>query len=350
MTRCVFAIPGDLATPTGGYAYARKILPLLSRHIETAVCALPQGFPLPSNNELMAASQALNAAAYSCHILLIDGLAFGALPRSLIGALPVPIVALVHHPLGLEEGLSEDEKRRLLDSEGEALRLAQHVVVSSPAMARTLFQLFAVPPERITVVEPGILRGRKSEGSAPGEPLHIVSVGTLTPRKGFGVLVEALHAVGNFEWRATIAGALDRSPETAAAILEKIEACGLSGRIALAGTLNEAAVSALYSSGDMFALASLYEGYGMAFAEAMAHGLPVIASGDGAVRETVSADAGILCPVRDVSAIAAALRSLLSDPALRRRKADAAWQHARTLPTWEKTAAIIGGVLQRVAA
>src|SRR5208337_773938 len=168
------------------------------------------------------------------------------------------------------------------------------------------------------------------------------------PRKGFDVLVRALYEVRALAWRATIAGSLDVAPGTAAQVQQEIAAYGLKDRIRFAGQLDEAAVSALCTSGDMFALASYYEGYGMVFAEAMAHGLPIVASGDGAVAGTVPPEAGFVCAPGDVHAIAGALRALLCSEDLRRSKAEAAWRHGQTLPAWPDTAAIIAGVLERI--
>jgi glycosyltransferase involved in cell wall biosynthesis len=123
----------------------------------------------------------------------------------------------------------------------------------------------------------------------------------------------------------------------------------LEERVRLAGQLDEATLSALYSSADVFALASLYEGYGMAFAEAMAHGLPVVASGEGAVSDTVPSSAGLVCAAGDVPAFAEALRSLLSNAALRREMAKGAWRHGQTLPAWTRTADTIAKVLEQAA-
>jgi glycosyltransferase involved in cell wall biosynthesis len=349
MTRCVFAIPGDLAAPTGGYVYARKILPLLATHLDVLVCGLPSGFPFPTEAELIEAANALEAADREETVFLIDGLAYGVLPEKMIAAIKAPIVALVHHALGLEEGLSAAQKGALLRSEAEALGKAAHIVVPSAATSQALMDLFGISRDKITIAQPGVLRGPRASGAATGEPLHVVSVGTLTPRKGFGVLADALHAVRDLHWRATIAGSLDRSPETAAAIFEKFAEYNLLDRVQFAGHLDEAAISVLYSSGDVFALASFYEGYGMVFAEAMAHGLPIVASGGGAVTDTVPPEAGFVRAPGNSQAIAAALRLLLSDQVLRRTKADAAWMHGQTLPDWPKTAETIAAVLNRHA-
>ncbi len=346
MTRCVFAIPGSLATPTGGYAYARKILPLLGVRMETEICALPSGFPFPTDAELTEAARAMAAADRPGTVFMTDGLAFGAMPAELIANVRSPIAALVHHPLGLEEGLTAAERARLLSMEGQALALARLVIVPSRGTAHELNQLFGIPAAKVTIAGPGILRGKRAMGSPAGEPLHIVCVGSLTPRKGFAVLIDALNGVAALPWRATIAGSAELSPDTAAEVRRKILAFGLENRVHLVGQLNETAVSALYSSGDIFALATYYEGYGMAFAEAMAHGLPIVASGDGAVADTIPPKAGFVCAAGDSKAIGSALRALLSGHGLRQAKAEAAWRHGQTLPQWPDTAAIIANALK----
>jgi glycosyltransferase involved in cell wall biosynthesis len=349
MTRCVFAIPGSLATPNGGYAYARKILPLLAGRMEMQICRLPDSFPVLSDAERRQAREAIAAWDRPGTVFLIDSLAFAALPAPFLASVTSPIAALAHHPLALEQGLSSADKARLLRLEGEALACCKAIAVPSAATAGELTSLFGVPAGKIVIAEPGILRGRRAAGSAAGEPLHIVSVGTLTPRKGFAVLAQALGLLRALPWRWTIAGALDLSPQTVAEVRAKISACGLGHRVHFAGQLDEASVSALYSSGDIFALASYYEGFGMAFAEAIAHGLPIVASGDGAVADTVPPAAGFVCAAGAVSDIAEALQALLCDEPLRRAKAGAAWQHGQTLPDWPGTAATIAGLLERLS-
>ncbi len=317
--------------------------------METQICGLPSGFPFPTDAELAETVRAIAAADRPGTVFMFDGLAFGAIPAGLIASIGSPIAALVHHPLGLEEGLSPAERTRLLSLEGEALALAQAVIVPSRGTAHELNQLFGISAAKLTIAEPGILRGRRAMGPSAGEPLHIVSVGSLTPRKGFAVLTEALATVSGLPWHATIAGSPDLSPDTAAEIRRKITGFGLADRVRLVGQLGEPEVSALYSSGDIFALASYYEGYGMAFAEAMAHGLPIVASGGGAVAGTIPPRAGFVCTPGDAKAIASALRSLLSDESLRQAKAEAAWRHGQTLPQWSDTAAIIAEALESLA-
>ncbi|MDX2264653.1 MAG: glycosyltransferase family 4 protein [Hyphomicrobiales bacterium] len=341
MTRFAFLIPGDIDAPTGGYAYARAVIEAWrASGVDASVVALPAGFPFPSPAELDETRAALAALDQPA---LIDGLAYGALPAEVVAAARAPIAALVHHPLAYETGLKTETAARLFASERQALALASRVIVTSRATAATLVADFGAALGKITVAEPGVTRGPRSQGQ--GDPPHIVSVGTISPRKGYDVLVAALAMIADLPWRCSIAGALDRYPETVGDIRARIDAAGLSARVRLLGALSAGGLDALYASADIFALASRYEGYGMAYAEAMARGLPIVACRGGATADTVPAAAGLLTEPDDASAFAAALRALLTDADLRRRLAQGAEAHGNTLPRWPDTARKIFNVM-----
>jgi glycosyltransferase involved in cell wall biosynthesis len=347
VTRAVFAIPGDLATPTGGYAYARRMLELLPREgIATRRIALPGSYPDPSAADLAGTAE-LMAAAPPDAVLLIDGLAYGAMPADLIEGFRRPVVALVHHPLGLEAGLTPDRRAALLASEAAALGLARRIVVTSPLTGRLLASDFNVDAAVIAVAEPGTDPVGRSRGT--GSPVHILAVGAITPRKGFDVLVAALAQVPDRNWHLTIAGSADRDPKAAAALRASIVEAGLSSRVTLAGALEPAALDLLYEAADIFVSPSLFEGYGMALAEALARGLPIVASTGGAAAETVPDGAAIKIPPGDIAELTAALTTLIAAPALRAAFGDAAWHAGRTLPRWTDTAARIAKVLKEVA-
>jgi len=334
--RTAFAIPGDLALPTGGYAYARRILPLFGAHgMAVRHLRLPDGFPFPDEAALAGADAAL-AAIPAGEVALIDGLAYGALPERVIARMAARIVALVHHPLGLETGLSDAESVRLIETERRALAHARHVIATSETTARTLRDDFAVPADRLSVAVPGTERAERSAGG--GDRPHLLSVGAVVPRKGFDVLVAALRELADRPWRCTIAGSLDRDPKTAQALRAQIAEAGLADRVTLTGALEPDALDTLYRRADIFVLPSRYEGYGMVFSEAMARGLPIVAAQAGAVPATVPRAAGILVPPDDAAALADALRTLLDDPAKRRTLGDAAFAHAQGLPSWDDTA------------
>lgn len=341
-----FLVPGDLATPTGGYAYARRLLADLADHdVDVTAVALPGSFPHPTPGDLAATATAFASTPQDA-VLLVDGLAYGALPPEIVASAgSCPIVALVHHPLGLEAGLGADEALRLMASERAALALASRVVVTSRFTRSLLVAEFGVPAGRISVAEPGTDPAPRAAGSGSRQ-VSLLAVGAVTPRKGFDLLVQALATLADLDWHLTIAGACDRSPDHAAALRRAIAAAGLYERVTLAGTVSPSRLAHLYDHADILVSPSLFEGYGMALAEALAHGLPVVATTGGAAAETLPDAAGIKVPPGDTSALATALRPLIGDPERRRAAADAAWAAGRTLPRWNETAAIVAAALK----
>jgi glycosyltransferase involved in cell wall biosynthesis len=173
----------------------------------------------------------------------------------------------------------------------------------------------------------------------------LLTVGAVIPRKGHDVLVGALARIEDLSWRSVVVGSLDRAPATARALERQIARTGLGDCISLRGVLDDAALAVTYHGADLFVLPSRYEGYGMVFAEALAHGLPVVACRAGAAADTVSAEAGLLVEVDDEVALADALRRLLTDVSLRRTMAGAAHKHAAGFPSWHEMARRIAAVL-----
>lgn len=347
MTEIVFAIPGDLSLPTGGYAYDRRLLRewremgVAARHLP-----LPGGFPNPSEAELSETARALLAQSHDS-VLLIDGLAYGAFPEGIAAGLAGRVVALVHHPLGLETGLTPAQATEFARRETAALRHASAVVVTSETTKRLLVADFSVPAERIVVAEPGVDPAERAVGS-DGQSVELLAVGSLVPRKGYDVLIAALQGLADKAWRLTIVGADDRAPEITTALKAQVAAGGLSGRIRFAGALGQPGLDAAYAKADLFVMPSLFEGYGMVLTEALARGLPILCTTGGAAAETAPDEAALKVPPGDVAALRAGLARLLDDGRERLRRADAAWQAAETLPRWRGTATIVADVCAKV--
>jgi len=347
--RVVFAVPGSLETPTGGYAYDRRIMAELRQLGWDIQCLdIGEGFPSPNHATRSAARSRLLRVPAGQPIVL-DGLALGVLPEVASElASRNPLLAMVHHPLALEWGLSADLADVLRRSERSALAEVREVVVTSPATARIVASDYGVPVEHITVARPGSDPAPRASGSRSEVP-HLLSVGAVVPRKGFDVLVAALATLAELPWRLTIAGDLTRDPTEAARLQASIPESGLTGRIQALGAVSPERLAALYDDADLFVLASRFEGYGMAYAEAMSHGLPVIGTTAGAIPDTVPQDAGLLVNASDAAALAVALRSVISDAGLRHRLSQAALAAAQTLPTWRQSGAIFARALEKLA-
>ncbi len=344
-----FAVPGDLATPTGGYAYDRRMITELENlgwRIE--LIDLGDGYPRPSAERRKMAQAKLAAVPAGCPIV-IDGLALGVLPELAMQLRSRhPLLALVHHPLALESGLSAAESDALRASERTALTAASHVIVTSAPTARLLVAGYDVPADRIIVARPGSDPAAAARGSSDGI-VRLLAVGAVVPRKGFDVLIAALATLADLPWRLAIAGDRGRDPEAAARLEADIARCKFGARVDMHGAVARERLTELYIAADVFVLASRFEGYGMAFAEAVAHGLPVIGTNAGAIPETVPAQASILVPPDDVAALAAALRRVIENAGERQRLAAAARAAAKELPSWQDSAKLFSRALEAVA-
>ena len=341
--KVTFAYPGDLSLKTGGYGYDREVIAGL-RELGWSVEPLPlgDGFPMPSELARLEAERRLSSLPDGA-LVMVDGLAFGVLESWVAHeAARLNIIALVHHPLALETGLDANAQTRLRESERKALSFARHIIVTSPMTARELIANFEVLELDITVALPGTKPA--AFAACLGDPRHIVSIGTLTPRKAHHVLIDALKQIEDLAWRATIVGSKRFDLQTAEALEQQVDALGLRDRIVLAGERDDA--RELLAEADIFALASRYEGYGMVFAEALSQGLPIVACNAGAIPDVVPQDAGFLVPVDDTQAFASALRQLLEDKALHNGMAEASRRAGERLPGWEKTAQVISAALE----
>jgi len=346
--RTVFAIPGDIETATGGYGYNRRVMALLPAfNVDYDHLVLPGGFPAPSAGEIDEAERLLTATPADA-TLLMDGLAYCALPPDVIDRVGRRIVAIAHHPLCLEAGLSPEQQKHLRMTEREALARAARVIVPSLTTRAILVRDFAVPEDKITVAEPGTDPAMRATGT--GTPMQLLAVGAISPRKGYRFLIEALTPLADLEWRLTIAGATDRHPDAVEELNTAIAASGLSDRITLAGRVVPATLDRHYETADILVMPSLFEGYGMVLAEAMARGIPIICTTGGASGETVPDAAAIKVPPGDAAALTQALATAIRDKRLRARLADASWEAGRKLPTWNETARRIAAAIYDIPA
>jgi glycosyltransferase involved in cell wall biosynthesis len=344
-TTLYFAIPGDLATLTGGYGYDRRLIrefQLLGQRVEHI--ALPGRFPFPDAGALAATRQLLSGLPDGA-VVLLDGLAFGAMDDIAVAeAQRLRLIALCHHPLSLEAGLDPAQQQRLQQSEQRALQAACAVVVTSPRTRAVLVEQFAVPADKITVAVPGT--DRQSFAAANHEVPLLLTVATLTQRKAHDVLIAALARLKQLRWQARFVGGGEFDAAWSAHLRKLVQAHALQDRIVFVGALQE--LHEEFQQADLFVLPSLFEGYGMAFAEALAAGLPVIAARAGAVPDVVPESAGILVPPADVPALADALREVLTNSALRQRLQRGARAAALRLPTWTDTATRVANLIEKV--
>lgn len=346
MKTLYFAYPGDLQTPTGGYGYDRKIIAGLKNlgwHV--ALLPLGDGFPFPSKATLTEVREELGNLPDGSS-LVVDGLAFGVMGEVAgRSAERLDLVALVHHPLCRETGLSPEQSDALFESELKALKLARHVIVTSHATGDQVRDLFGVVEQKISVVLPGTELPDPVARTASATT-RLLCVGTVVPRKGYDLLFSALADLKELAWHLDIVGGIDADADCYQALLTQISALGLTERVTFHGAVAPENLQDYYREADVFVLASRYEGYGMAYTEALAYGLPVIGSGAGAVKDTLPQGAAIYCGTEDTGRLRNALEDLISDEAKRLAMAKAARRAVSSLPGWQDAAARFAAALQ----
>jgi len=336
-------LPGgidDPAAPSGGNRYDRIVLDLLSGDPLAArdvhEIAINGSWPLPDELAISSFSAAL-AEIPDKSVVLLDGLVACGVPEILEPhARRLRLLVLVHLPLGDETGLSPGTAAALRARERRTLHLASAVVATSHAAAERIRGLHEVTG--VLVAAPGV------EPAAPAAPSpaghRLLCVASVTPRKGQDLLVAALEThLADLSWQCTFAGALTRPLRHTSAGLH------------FAGPLTGAALDAAYADADLFVLPSRAETYGMVVTEALARGLPVVATRVGGVPEALGTAPDGSLPGRlvepdDPAALATALRAWLTDPALRARWRAAALARRATLPRWTETARLIAGFVQ----
>jgi glycosyltransferase involved in cell wall biosynthesis len=332
-------VPGPLRQLTGGYVYdGHMVEGLGALGWKVQVHNLLGRFPDIDDRASEALSSALASLPDGARVV-VDGLAMGGHPDPVEAhGRRLRIVSLVHHPLAEETGLAEADVERFRQSERRALASCRGVIVSSPFTAQVLAE-YGVPADRVRVALPGTERAHRAIGPGPGKPPVLLCVASVTPRKGHDVLVAALERVRDLPWTCICTGGLARDLAHADRVLGRVAEAGLEDRIQFLGEREGERLEELYRGASLFVLASHYEGYGMALAEALARGLPVVSTKGGAIPFTVPTDAGILVEPGDPVAFADALRTLLGpDPTVREELARAARRHAETLPTWREAA------------
>ena len=337
MAELVFIVPGDPEQRTGGYLYDAHIAQgLRDRGWAVEVVGLAGTFPIPDARAEQSLIEALvRPPAHTT--VVVDGLALGGLSDALERALaqrtePLNLVALVHHPLADERGLTDPQSHWLWQQEQRALGLADRVIVTSPFTAQRLLDRGYLSA-RPSVVCPGVAPAPLAMTADPANP-RFLCVASLTPRKGHEVLVRALDRLKDRAWTCQWVGDADRDRPHAERLFATLERLGLSERIQWLGEQDDAELRDSYHRASLCVLPSYYEGYGMVVTESLARGVPVITTDGGALPDTLPPQAGLIVPAGDDAALAEALGRWLDEGALRDQLQAGAQMAREQLDTW----------------
>ncbi|MFI8191459.1 glycosyltransferase family 4 protein [Streptomyces sp. NPDC085946] len=350
-----FVLPGgvdDPAAPSGGNAYDRRVsLDLPGFGWQVRPHAVAGDWPRPAAAARAELARRLRELPDGA-IVLLDGLVACGVPEVVVPqARRLRMAVLVHLPLGDETGLDPAVAAALDAREREVLRAVPAVVATSDWAVRRLVAHHGLAPERVHVAAPGA----DIAPLAPGTDgvSRLLCVAAVTPRKGQHRLVEALAQVADLPWSCVCVGGLGQDPEYVAHLRELIGRHGLEDRLELAGPRSGAALDASYAAADLMVLTSYAETYGMAVTEALARGIPVLATDVGGLPEAVGRAPdggvpGILVPPENPAALAAELRGWFGEADVRRRLKAAARSRRAALGGWAATAQSLAAVLRRL--
>jgi glycosyltransferase involved in cell wall biosynthesis len=340
----------DPERPSGGNAYDRRVCDgLRADGWAVREHPLPGAWPRPDAQARAALARVLGTLPDGA-LALLDGLVASCLPGVVVpesGRLR--LVVLVHMPLG---GAADGPFSLAATRERAVLSAVAGVVTTSEWTRRLVLERYAVSPARVHVAEPGV----EPADVAPGTPGggELLCVGSLAPGKGHDQLLAALATLADLPWRCTCVGSQVIDRPWVERLRRQAETAGIAHRVRFVGPLARAELARRYAAADLLVHASRAETYGLVVTEALARGVPVVATEVGGLPEALGhapdgARPGLLVPAGDHQALSRALRSWLGDGEVRERLRSSASGRRRTLSDWSVTSGRVAHVLAGVA-
>jgi glycosyltransferase involved in cell wall biosynthesis len=338
---------GDATRPSGGNSYDLRVSQGLTelgwqvRHHEVPGC-----WPWPDTAARRELHDAVARIADGC-VLLVDGLIGSVLPEVLVPAAGrLRLVVLVHMPVGqmpIAAAIGDAHAR-----ESAVLSAAAAIITTSAWTRARLTEEYRLPPGRVHVAHPGVDSAAVASGTVDGG--RLLCVAAVTAHKGHDTLMTALARTVDLPWHCTCVGPLDRDPAFVARLRARLDGWDIADRVRFAGVLTGSALADAYAAADLVVLASRTEAYGMVLTEALARGLPVVATDVGGVPEAVGtvgdgSRPGLLVAPGDAAGLAEGLARWLREEPLRHLLRRAARDRRAMLPGWSATSERVATVL-----
>jgi len=321
----------DYERRTGGWIYNNKLVERLQKAgCEVKQLKLPAFFGAPDDVNEANFETALKSLPPGS-LLMADNLYLMRFARRLKRR-GLRIVSIFHHPISEERSTGGESESAL---EQQALSEAGLVICTSNLTARHIFTLERIDERKIVVAVPGVDTCEPSPDHVEGV-WRFLSVGAVVPRKRYEFIIEALADLPDSNWQWTVTGNLTRYPPYVSELKGVVRRRGLDRNIAFAGEVEDPDLERQWRDAHVFLMSSTHEGYGMAVAEALAHGLPTITTMAGAVADW-AADAVILVRSDDPAEMTMRIAALRNDRANYLAARSRALSFGKTLPTWDES-------------
>jgi len=347
-----FVVPDaidDAARVSGGNVYDRHVRDGLRSSgwdVRMVVVEQAQANPSTDSSPTTLALAELPDGA----LALIDGLIAVAESDAVVAeSSRLLMVVLAHMVWGLREAADDDDQTiTSMDRERAALSAAKRVIATSEWTRSELTSRGLTAPGTVVVARPGTDPAQAAVASRSGG--RLLCVGVVAPHKGQDLLIHALARLTDLaDWTCTIAGALNTAPHFVDELTSALQTSGLTPRVTLTGTLTGASLERAYGSADLVIVPSRDESFGMVAAEALARGIPVVASRVGGIPEAMAgSSAGMLVPADDPWALEVVLRQWLTSQQRRAELKSAAMDARLAARPWSATIAVVASALTSV--
>jgi len=350
-------IYGSLDTLSGGYLYDRMLVEYLrAQGDEVTIISLPYRNYADHLTDNFSASLLRRLRQASFDFLLQDELnhpSLFLLNRQLKPKAAYPVISIVHH-------------LRASENHPAHLRLFYRVIEQAYLSSVTGFIFNGrttqsaveklVGSRRPAVVATpagdrfgkGLAADRVTARAHREGPLKLLFVGNLIPRKGLHTLLDALASLDKERWRLTVAGSPRVDTAYTVRIQSQIERLNLKRNVILVGPVSASELADLYANHQLLAVPSSYEGYGIAYMEAMGFGIPCVATRAGGASEIITDGInGFLINPGDAIALAGCVQSVVADRTLLTKLSLAARQRFDEHPPWEASMKSARSFLQR---
>lgn len=331
-----FMAPGEIETLSGGQVYNSHILAgLEALGYNITMHYLGDDFPFPDELTI-AKCKAIFKILPQGEPVIIDSLALGSL-------LPVlmefygknPYIALLHLPFAFNEDIHPNQRDILAQQEKSVLAVTSAIVATSTYTSKIIANWLKLSPP-VYIIPPGV-EVNKRKFYWPPYPKRFICVSNYMPNKGQYILIKALTSLKHLNWQLYCFGHKNINPRYVDSLNSVVEKYSLHDKVFINEALTGNKLEEAYLDSDICVLPSYFETYGMVLTEALAHGIPVIASSGGGIRDTVPISMGLFFKPGDISELQSVIRTILADSWLYQRLCAETATYFKQANTWQQS-------------